>query len=120
MKPIEFFIIRSSKKYLPRTEEELRKTVTDYERMGLPGALGSTDCVHVKWERCPGALANVFTGKEGYPTLAWQCTVNHKMRFMSVSNVFFMELLVIKQFASTTHSQEPSIKKPYMQMTISF
>jgi hypothetical protein len=75
--------------YLPRDDTELEKTMLDYQRMGLPGVLGSTDCVHVKWERCPVARSNSCTGKEGYPTLAWQCTVNHKLRFMSVSKAFF-------------------------------
>lgn len=75
--------------YLPRNQDELERWTMDYNRMGLPGVLGSTDCVHVKWERCPAALANNCTGKEGYPTLAWQCSVNHKMRFISTSKVFY-------------------------------
>ena len=75
--------------YLPRNQDERERWTMDYNGMGLPGVLGSTDCVHVKWERCPVALANNCTGKEGYPTLAWQCSVNHKMRFISTSKVFY-------------------------------
>lgn len=75
--------------YLPRNNEEKARWMSDYARMGLPGAIGSTDCVHVKWERCPHGLLNVCTGKEGYATLAWQATVNHKMRFISVTRSFY-------------------------------
>lgn len=72
--------------YAPRTTEEIRKTMAIYERMGLAGAIGSADCVHVKWERCPVELSNLCcTGKEGYPTLAWQATVDHHKRFMNVT-----------------------------------
>lgn len=75
--------------YLPRDDNEKRAWASDYARMGLPGAIGSTDCVHVKWERCTHSLSNLCTGKEGYPTLAWQATVNHKMRFMSATRSFY-------------------------------
>ncbi len=76
--------------YLPRTEEEKTAWATDYIRMGLPGAVGSTDCVHIKWERCPQGIQNLCTGKEGYPTLAFQGTVNHKMRFMSFTRGYYL------------------------------
>ena len=75
--------------YLPRTDDEKLRWASDYSRMGLPGAIGSTDCVHVEWERCPQGLSNLCTGKEGYPTLAFQATVNHKMRFISVTKSFY-------------------------------
>jgi hypothetical protein len=37
----------------------------------------------------PVGLANVCSGKEGEPTLAYQATVNHKMRFMSDTKSFY-------------------------------
>jgi hypothetical protein len=55
---------------LPVSPDEVRKVMSIYERMGIPGAIGSTDCVHVKWEMCPAGFRNFCTGKEGYPTLA--------------------------------------------------
>eukprot|EP01035_Chromulina_nebulosa_P031103 gene31103-41435_t len=58
--------------YLPRDNDELRNTMSDYSRMGIPAT-----------------LTNICTGKEGYPTLAWQATVNHKMRFLSVTHSFY-------------------------------
>ena len=41
-----------------------------YAKMGLPGCVGSTDVVHVKWDRCPVRLYHLCKGKEGYPSLA--------------------------------------------------
>ena len=64
--------------HIPETEEELKKAMSDYSRMGLPGAFASMDCVHARWGMCPTSLRNLCVGKEGYPTLAWQCHVNHK------------------------------------------
>lgn len=75
--------------YTPRNAEETRKTMAIYKRLGIPGAIGSTDCVHVKWERCPTQISNACTGKEGYSTLAWQATVDHHKRFLSVTKSFF-------------------------------
>lgn len=44
--------------YLPRSEQETAKWASDYARMGLTGAIGSTDGVHVHWEKCPYSLIN--------------------------------------------------------------
>ena len=37
----------------PKTEEEIAEAVSIYTKLGLPGCVGSTDCVHIRWERCP-------------------------------------------------------------------
>jgi hypothetical protein len=37
---------------------------------------------------CPAGYSNACTGKEGYPTLAWEATVDHHMRFMAVTKSF--------------------------------
>jgi hypothetical protein len=29
----------------------LQSTMKVYEAMGLPGCVGSVDCVHIKWDR---------------------------------------------------------------------
>ena len=75
--------------YGPRTEEEVMRTMLVYKRLGLNGAIGSTDCTHVRWERCPVSLANICTGKEGYATLAWQVTVDHHLFCQSVQQSKF-------------------------------
>lgn len=50
--------------------------------LGFPGALASMDVVHFHWDRCPYSLQNLFTGKEGYPTVAVQMACTHDGRFV--------------------------------------
>ena len=50
--------------------------------LGFPGALASMDVVHFHWGRCPYSLQNLFTGKEGYPTVAVQMACTHDGRFV--------------------------------------
>jgi hypothetical protein len=38
------------------------------------------DVVHIAWCMCPASLSNLCTGKEGYPTLAYNVVVNHEGR----------------------------------------
>ena len=58
------------------TGEKLKKVMAVFAKMGLPGCIGSTDCVHLKWDRCPVGIAQLCSGKEGYPTLAYSCVQN--------------------------------------------
>ena len=37
----------------PSTPEEKSSCTEIYRKLGLPGCVGSTDCVHIRWERCP-------------------------------------------------------------------
>ena len=72
-----------SKKYFPiycsppTTEEEIAKTTPIYSRLGLPECIGSTDCVRIRWERCPAGVRSSHKGKEGYPTIPYEVTVDH-------------------------------------------
>ena len=47
--------------------------------------MGSTDCVHVKCDRCSIELTNLCKVKEGYSTLVYSCVVDHSRRIMSVT-----------------------------------
>ena len=53
--------------------QELSNVTCYYKAEGLPGGCGSMDVVHVKWSNCPSCDLNCAKGKEGYPTLAFQC-----------------------------------------------
>ncbi len=44
-----------------------------YEQVGLPGAMGSVNVVHVKLSNCPVGDFNWSKGKESYPSLAFEC-----------------------------------------------
>lgn len=36
---------------------------------GLPGMLGSLDCMHRKWKNCPTSWAEQYSGRNGHPTI---------------------------------------------------
>ena len=46
-----------SKKYFevycnpPVADAEISRTLSVYDRLGFPGRIGSTDCVHIRWEK---------------------------------------------------------------------
>ena len=64
------------------------KVMAEYDKVGLTGAIGSTDVVHIKWNGCPSSLQGSHTGEEGYPTIAYQATVDHTGRVLSVTKGF--------------------------------
>ena len=70
----------------PRVPEEIQPAMKIYDRLGFPGCIGSTDCVNIALARCPHSLKNIHTGKDGYPTLGFNCTVNHHRKFLHVAN----------------------------------
>ena len=57
--------------------EAMRKHRDVYARLGYPGGCCSADGVHWAWNRCPFAQKPAFTGKEDYPTVAFNVTVLH-------------------------------------------
>ena len=69
----------------PTTPEDVAKVTTIYRRLGFPGAVGSIDCVHVRWDKCPFSLRSSCKGKEGYPSLAYEAVVDHHRRILSVT-----------------------------------
>lgn len=69
---------------LPRDEEELEQIMRRYEEVGLPGAMGSLDVVHVKWSSCPAGDFNRCKGKEGFPTLGFECITDYDRKIIGV------------------------------------
>ncbi len=69
---------------LPQNIPEMLRVTRCYDSVGLPGACGSMDVVHVKWSSCPAGDANRAKGKEGYPTLAFQCITDFNRRILAV------------------------------------
>ena len=67
----------------PTSVDEIKATTSVYAKLGLPGCLGSADCVHVRWDRCPASEFNSHKGKEGYPTLSYEVTVDHCKRIIA-------------------------------------
>ena len=69
----------------PTSEEDIAHTTGVYARLGLPGCNGSTYCVHIRWERCPAGVRSYHKGKEGYPTLSYEVTVDHTKRILAAT-----------------------------------
>ncbi|CAN0184692.1 unnamed protein product [Pylaiella littoralis] len=59
-----------------------------YRKLGFTGAIGSTDVTHVGWGMCPFTLGRSCTSKEGFPTLAFEVTVDHAGRAIGVTQGF--------------------------------
>lgn len=72
----------------PNNAAEMEACMGPYTAAGMTGAFGSTDGVAVAWESCPAGLRSVMVGKCAYPSLGFNCTVNHARRFLGVSRVF--------------------------------
>ena len=56
----------------PKEGVELQKVMNVYTRMGFPGAVGSVDATHIRWHMCPVEKVHLATGKEKYPSVAFQ------------------------------------------------
>ena len=56
-----------------------------YKRLGLPGCLGSVDCVYIRWERCPVGERSQHKDIEGFPTLSCEVTVDHSKKIIAVT-----------------------------------
>jgi hypothetical protein len=58
-------------------------------RLGLPGCVGSMDCTHVGWHKCPKEWTNIMTGASGKPTLSFQVLVDHNRKVTHCSKWFY-------------------------------
>ena len=69
----------------PQSDVELQSVLRESAKKGYPGCIGFMDGVHCRWEMCPARWRHLSLGKESkHPSIGWQCTVNHKRRFISV------------------------------------
>ena len=69
----------------PQSPEEIERAMGVFTQLGLPGCIGSTDCVHIRWERCPAGIRACHKGKEGFPTLSYEVTVDHTKRIIAAT-----------------------------------
>lgn len=69
----------------PTTAVEAADSLEIYRRLGFPGAVGSVDCTHVLWGRCPAQHHSAYSGKEKKPTVAYEVTVDHTRKILYVS-----------------------------------
>ena len=48
---------------------------------GIPGMLGSLDCMHVCWKNCPITCQAAYQGKEKFSTLVLEAIADHNLWF---------------------------------------
>lgn len=67
------------------TGQALADTLKVFDAAGFPGAVGSTAVTHVHWQHAPFSGRESYLGKEGLPTLAYECTVDRAGRCLAAS-----------------------------------
>lgn len=71
------------------TVEELNRNGAEYTAAGVPGTAASVDVVHIRqWNICAN-LKQFATGKEKYPTRAYEVMVNHRRLILYVTPGFY-------------------------------
>lgn len=50
-------------------EDDIERLLTENGQKGIPGMLGSTDCMHWYWDMCPVAYQGQYSGKSKKPSL---------------------------------------------------
>lgn len=72
---------------LPEGDDQDR-VMAQYDLLGFRGAIGSTDVMRVRWGNCPSSIESRCTGKEDFPVLVYQATVDHTGRALAVTKGF--------------------------------
>ena len=70
-------------------KDHLSNIMDIYSECGFPGAIGSADCTHLYWSKCPDAYRVLCTGKENKPTLSYLAVVSHNRYCWYLSEGFF-------------------------------
>jgi hypothetical protein len=84
---LEKFVAEEMNKWIlyPKNVEEAAPIEAVFTTLGFPGCVGSTDCTHVAWEKCPASLQSACSGKVGYPTIGYEVTVDNHRRVLFCS-----------------------------------
>ena len=100
----------------PSTIDEVQHVESRYASRGLPGCIGSIDCVHIGWDMCPAGFQADCHGKEGFLTLAFEAIVSYTRRIMSVTPSFFgawNDKTIVKFDESVTKLRKESFYTDY-------
>lgn len=75
--------------HTPCSEKEVDEALAIYKRLGLPGAIGSTDCFHLFWDKCPAQLKIACrNGRYKRCTLVWSICNDHHRKIYCVTEPF--------------------------------
>jgi len=59
-----------------------------YAKMGFPGCVGSVDCTHIYWDKCPVELTNLCKRQDKPPSLSYEMVCDHSTRVHSCTEGF--------------------------------
>lgn len=74
--------------YLPEGDH-LQKTMMCYSKLGFPGAMCSTDGVHVLWGKCPSAWKWIHIGEKKSPSRVYNISVGPNTEIFYVPDASF-------------------------------
>ena len=57
----------------------------EYTAKGLPGCIGSVNCIHIGGGRCPTQYTYLFTGKEGFASIAYKVICKSRKLIQSIT-----------------------------------
>lgn len=64
---------------------EFEQSQKEYSMLGFPNCVGSMDATHLHWMRCPEFAKSDHSGKEGFPTRAFNVVVLHNGRIIHIT-----------------------------------
>ena len=66
--------------YLRRpNQEDLVRLLAKAEERGFPGMIGSLDCMHWRWEKCPMAWQGMYVGHHKKPSIVLEAVASHDL-----------------------------------------
>ncbi len=71
--------------FMPMNDEQFERVVGKYMTRGLPGCVGSVDCVHVGWDKCTSMYRSMYSGMEGFSSIAYELICISRKFIQSVS-----------------------------------
>ncbi|XP_028067286.1 uncharacterized protein LOC114270087 [Camellia sinensis] len=60
-------------------EADVARLSQEGEQRGFPGMLGSLDCMHWRWDKCPSAQAGAYTGHYHKPTVVLEAVASYDL-----------------------------------------
>ncbi|XP_026431517.1 putative nuclease HARBI1 [Papaver somniferum] len=75
-------VVLYGKEYLRSpTAGDVELLLKENKDRGFTGMLGSVDCMHWKWDRCPSAESGVYTAYKGSESIVLEAVVSHDLWF---------------------------------------
>ena len=66
---------------LPSTQQLKNLLELHHNQHGVNGMIGSLDCMHCKWKKCPKAYQGAFEGAKSGPTVVLEAICDYNLYF---------------------------------------